>query len=244
MKIKEKRTRQKGSALVYILIAIALLAALTATFMDSSSTQTSSQNTFNTVTALNSQINFIRSAIQECVLTYPGGDTTQVSTNRPYPFNPNSSANNPATSLPWLASAAANRNVSGVRCPGNPGTSNNHAAIFGGSSGKFLPPKPNLFNDWQYYNGPDGVFFFTGTNKTDAYLATSLTKLDEQYSECEADVINNSANGTAMNLTTAGASGPNCPANTTCFRVWIIAHPQNIYPGDTDGDEATPAFCP
>ncbi len=232
-----RKKNQKGSALVYILIAIALLAALTATFMDSSSQQTTSQNTFNTVTDLNSQINFIRSSIQECVLTYPSGSATLIGTsNIPYPVNPNSTYFNLST-----LGVAANSQAGNIRCPGNPGVDNNHAVIFGGSSGKFLPPAPKLFNPWTYYNGGDGVFFYTSTNKTDAFIATALAKLDEQYSECEADVINNSASGSALNITTAGASGPNCPANSTCFRVWLIAQPSNIYVGDTDNDEAA---CP
>src|SRR5688572_18111001 len=140
-----KRKQEKGSALVYILIAIALLAALTATFMDSSSQQTSSQNTFNTVTNLNSQISFITSAVQECVLSYPQGDNALANTtNVPFPINPTST---------YLSGPAANNNVANVRCPGNPGNSNVHSVIFGGSSGKFMPPPPNLFNAWNYYNG-------------------------------------------------------------------------------------------
>ena len=229
-----RNTAQKGSALVYILIAIALLAALTATFMDSSSQQTTSQNTFNTVTDLNSQINFIRSSIQECVLTYPAGSTTLIgTTNVPYPVNPASTYFTGST-----LGVSANDQAIFLRCPGNPGVDNNHTVIFGGASGKFLPPIPKLFNAWTYYSGPDGVFFYTGTNKTDAFIATALTKLDEQYSECEADVINNSAGATAMNLTTAGATGPTCPALSTCFRVWLIAQTSNIYVGDTDTDES------
>ena len=232
------KTAQRGSALIYILIAIALLAALTATFMDSSSQQTSSQNTFNTVTELNSQINFIRSTIDECVQLYPAGENGLVgTTNVPYPINPTS------TYFTVPAAPSANNNVSNVKCPGNPGDSKLHATIFGGSSGKFMPPPPALFNPWVYYSGPDGVFFYTSTNKTDAFLASAMTKLDEQFSECEADVINNSASGSALNITTAAGSGPNCPANSTCFRVWIIAKAQNIYPGDSDGDEGV-TFCP
>lgn len=234
----KSKTSQRGSALIYILIAIALLAALTATFMDSSSQQTSSQNTFNTVTDLNSQINFIRSAIQECVLTYPDGaaDLVGVSSNPPYPINPTS------TYFSAPAAPSANNNAVNVRCPGNPqGHVKQHAVIFGGSSGKFLPPIPRLFNDWSYWNSVDGVFFFTSTNKTDAFLTTALTRLDEQFSECEADVINNSASGSALNITTSGGSGPTCPANSWCFRIWLIAQPSNIYPGDSDSDETT---CP
>ncbi len=216
---------QKGSALVYILIAIALLAALTATFMDSSSQQTSSQNTFNTVTDLNSQINFIRSSIQECVLTYPAGDTTTTLQNAPYPVNPTSAY---FTAAPCSCTVGVSNNVSFLRCPGNPGNSNNHSLIFGGTSGKFLPPAPKLFNAWSYYSGADGVFFYTSTNKTDSFLTSALAKLDDQFSECEADVITTA--GAAFTLVTDPVSGaPNCPANSSCFRVWLIAKPSNIY---------------
>jgi hypothetical protein len=234
--MKNRKTTEKGSALVYILIAIALLAALTATFMDSSSQQTTSQNTFNTVTDLNSQINFI----QECVLTFPGGDTTQISSNMPYPFNPDSGGNNPATGVAWLASAAGDKNVNGLRCPGNPGTSNNHTTIFGGASGKFLPPAPKLFQPWTYYNGTDGVFFYNSTSMSDAYLATSLQKLDDQFSECEADVIDNVGSAAALSLLSSGAA-VTCPGYSLCFRVWLISQASANFAGDTDLDEAA---CP
>ena len=140
------QTAQRGSALVYILIAIALLAALTASFMKPSSQQTTSQNTFNTITELNSQINFIRSAIQECVLTFPAGDSALVGvdSNVPYPINPSSTYFAAAPK----SGAAANNQVRNVMCPGNPGNSNDHADIFGGLSGKFFPPIVNLLEEW------------------------------------------------------------------------------------------------
>lgn len=222
---------ERGSALVYILIAIALLAALTATFMDSSSQQTSSQNAFKTMNELQAQANLIRSSIQECVLSYPAGDSGITSApNLPYPINPSSTyltAPRPVTDL-----------VSGLRCPGNPGNSANHAAIFGGTSGKFLPPAPSLFDPWLYYSGPDGVFFYTKTNKTDSFIQTALAKLDEQFSECEADVVDASAAARDMVST---ASALQCAVGYYCFRVWMIAQPANVYNGDTDSDEAA---CP
>lgn len=230
---------EKGSALIYILIAIALLAALTATFMDSSSQQTTSQNTFNTVTDLNSQVNFIRSAVQECVLTFPEVEPgLSGASNMPYPINPTSTYFTPST----LGVATTNK-VENLRCPGNPGVNTNHAVIFGGSSGKFLPPIPRLFTPWTYYNGPDGVFFFTSTTHSDSFLLNAMTKLDDQYSECEADVINNSAGG-ALNITISGGTGrPQCPANSYCFRVWMIKNATvgSPYVGDSDSDEAA---CP
>lgn len=236
------RRSEKGSALIYILIAIALLAALTATFMNSSSQQTSSQSTFNTVTDLNTQINFIRSAIQECVLTYPDGDpamTAAQAQNIPYPIHPDNAYL--AASTPAVASGS--RDVALIGCPGNPGaTANAHKRIFGGSSGKFLPPPPKLFGAWQYYNGTDGVFISIATDKTDAFLKTALAKLDDQFSECEADVVDATSGVVAMS--SDGTATP-CPLGSTCFRIRLITTPTATYLGDTDGDEGpSQANCP
>jgi type II secretory pathway pseudopilin PulG len=231
-----RKHTQRGSALVYILIAIALLAALTATFMNNSSQQTSSQNTFNTVTELNSQINFIRSAIEECVMTYPEGDQTPgyaallSSFNVPYPIYPNNAYFTGATPGP---TAAGTSFVSDLRCPGNPGDSNDHELIFGGNSGKFLPPPPKLFNPWSYYNEADGIFIVTGTTKTDAFLTTALQKLDDQFSECEADVMTG-----PFSMVTDDAFFV-CPASATCLRVWLKTSSTAVYQG---ADEL--AACP
>jgi len=230
--LKEK-TKQSGSALVYILIAIALLAALTASFMRPSSQQTTSQNTFNTITELNSQINFIRSAIQECVLTYPGGDTALIgdpSYNSPYPLNPSSAYFTPAPK----SGAAANDQVRNILCPGNPGDSNDHADIFGGRSGKFFPPPVKLFEEWEYFNNQDGVFFLTRTTKTDAFLKTAMDKLDDQYSECEMDVFDPGA-GLGNGLV---SFNPDIACNEVyCLRIWLITNDSAVYNGDADGDE-------
>lgn len=207
-------TGEKGSALIYILIAIALLAALTASFMQPASQQASSQNIVKTVSEVRSQAEFIRSGIQECALSYPGGDQFTagvVLLNNPFPINPSSS---------YLTSPDADDKVRNVRCPGNPGNSKNHADIFGGASGKFLPPAPDLFEDWVYYSGDNGVFFYTRTSKTDAFLVTALQKLDDEFSECEADVID--ASGGAVNMLSSGTT-IQCPAGNSCFRVWMIA---------------------
>jgi len=235
---------EQGSALVYILIAIALLAALTASFMKPSSQQTTSQSIFNSVTELNSQVNFVRSAIQECVLTYPSGDTGLIGTdNTPYPINPTSTylaSPTPADDADPTTNADGDL-VRHIGCPGNPGT-NDHSKIFTGTSGKFMPPPPNLFGEWEYFNGVDGVFFYTWTDKSDAFLQSAMQKLDEQYSECEADVID--ASGGDIELTsTAAVADPKCLSGNTCIRVWITTQASAVYNGDTDGEEAA-ASCP
>lgn len=226
------RQSQKGSALIYILIAIALLAALTATFMDSSSGQrTTAQETFNIVTQLNSQANFIRSAIQECVMTYPNGDSTLVGgLNVPYPLAPDDPHLGDAQPAYW-------RDAFFLRCPGNPGNSNWHAFIFGAKAGKPLPPAPNGFSPWYYESRDDGVYIVIGTNRTDEHYKTALTKLDDMFQECEADVINATASG----LPISNDGDAYCDTGYLCFRLRLITLPNAVYPGDDDGDEAS---CP
>lgn len=233
------QTRQRGSALLYILIAIALLAALTVTFMEPSSQQTSSQSGFRTGASIQGQIDVIRSAIQECVLRYPNGDLTIDNTGggtdpaarREYPINPNSSH------LP-ASLRSGDRLVRNLRCPGNnPGNpnENQHASIFGGNTGKFMPAAPELFEEWQYYNGADGVFFWIRTDRADAYLQSTLERLDERFSLCEADVI--TAGGSAVDMDSNTPNVAACPANNICFRVWMIQNPSAVF--QAGSDEAT-----
>lgn len=214
----EHKNRQHGSALVYILIAVALLAALTVAFMQPSGQQTQTQNAYKLISELQNQVGIIQSAIQECVLTYPGGDNTIDTTGSgtdpdalaPYPIKPNST---------HLTSPAADNKAKNLRCPGNPGNDSDHAAIFSGASGKFLPPAPALFGDWRYYNGRDGVFFWIATDKSDSYLSSALTKLDAEYADCEADVIDATSGVVQMETATSTVS---CASGTRCFRYWMV----------------------
>jgi hypothetical protein len=226
------RENERGSALVYILIAIALLAALTVSFMQPSGNQTSSQNVFKTVSELQSQIDFIRSAVHECFLSYPGGDITidntssashamDVGADRRYPIDPSSDHFDGAT-----IEEAANNSVKFIRCPGNPGDNINHAMIFGGGTGKFLPPPPSLFNEWRWYNGEDGIFFYISSKTSDAYIADAFDKLEENFSQCEADQIAGPSDLDGAGLTT-------CPTGSKCFRVWMVI--DNVK--GTDGPE-------
>lgn len=216
------RRGEQGSALIYILIAIALLALLTVSFMEPSSQQTGTQNTFKLVSEMKSQIDMIRSAAQECIIAYPKGDngldpdnglaprTPAINQlNQPYPLNPNSDYFQNCVSKGPDSDTA----VSHLRCPGNPADDPCHAPMFGGMTGKFLPPAPAMFEEWQWSNGADGVFFWISSDKSDAFITTALSKLDEAYSACEADVV--AASGALGN-------GISCPASSQCFRIWML----------------------
>jgi hypothetical protein len=236
----KRSAAQKGSAFVYILIAIALLAALTTSFMRPSSQQTTAQQSFKTISNLKSQLEFIRSTIQQCVLMYPDGDRGLNGTsgligtsNTPYPINPSST---------YLTSPDSDNLVKHVRCPGDPGGSTDHSDIFTGRSGKFLPPPPDLFEEWVYHNNVDGVFIYNSTDKTDAFLDTALQKLDDEFAECEADIID-ATSGDIELTSTANAADPKCLDGSKCFRLWLVTQPSATYNGDTDGEEAA-ASCP
>ena len=209
---------QRGSALIYILIAIALLAALTAVFMQPASQQTRTQNSFKLAAELNGQAQMIRASIQDCILQYPEGDNgipsnTNGGYHANYPLEPDS------TYLP-VGLRATDKNVANIRCPGNnPGgaSQNQHANMFGGSTGRFMPAVPALFNPWTYRNGTGlsvngqtvtGVYFQITTGSTDAYLAEAMQKVDAGFTACETDFI-------------AGDGTNGCPAATQCLRVWV-----------------------
>jgi hypothetical protein len=82
-----------------------------------------------------------------------------------------------------------------------------------------LPPPPNLFSDWRWYNGTDGVFFWIETTATDAFIDTVLEKLNEDYGVCEVDTID--ATGGAEFLDEDATVS--CPDGGKCLRVWIVA---------------------
>ncbi|GEM_PF-417375 len=213
-----RRGGEKGGALVYILIAIALLAALTASFIEPTSQQSRSQNAFRLTAEMNGQVQFIRSAIQDCIILYPTGDstvnsvtTTDSGYHAPYPVKPTSTHFTGST-----LGVSANDNAEHLRCPGNPGGSKNHTPIFGGASGRFMPPPPSLMDSWTYFNGSatvqgeavNGVYIKITTTKTDPFIAESMTKLAGKFSDCEADyVVGNNTNG--------------CATGQQCFRVWV-----------------------
>lgn len=224
---RDARVNERGSALVYILIAIALLAALTLSFMEPSGQQTQSQNTFKTISEIESQAEYIRTAIQECVILYdkgditinnpPSGPVTDSGANIKFPIKPKSAH---FDGLPAADDADDYNYVEYLRCPGNPknaGVPNNHKRIFTAETGKFLPPPPPLFEKWEYYNGDDGIFFWTHTTKSDSYLQTALTKLEEKFGKCEADTVSTAS--TAFDMSSDGAV--ECPANALCFRIWM-----------------------
>lgn len=193
---------QRGSVLLYIFIAVGLLAALTYAFIGDSRDGMSTQNAVKTAQELYAQTNLIRSAIIECTLLYPGGggdldaNGTINSTdnpNNPYPINP-SSALNPE-------GAQADDSVKYISCTGAPSGKRN---LFQGTNnqGRILPPPPDGFSDWVYVNDTNGVRIKITAPNTASGTAT-LDRLMEKFATCQADLDYGS-----------------CGAR--CFTAWIL----------------------
>ena len=227
------RASQFGGALIYILIAIALLAALTTTFTQKGGQSTQTQNTFKLATEINSQSRIIRSGIQDCVLRFPQGDSdiTETGYIAPYPLNPTSTE---------FSSPASTDAVSLIACPGTSSAASSvddHQAVFGGSLASFLPTQPDLMEPWTYFNGNatggsqiqgmsfSGVFYQIQSDKSDPFIAEAFTKVDELHSACEVDY-------------TVGTGSNGCSSGVQCLRFWIIRRS-----GGPTGD-SSPNPCP
>lgn len=192
----------EGSVLFYILIAIALLAALTFSMVKDSRQGTSTQVSYKSAEELYVQVNSIRSAIAECALEYPGGGgdldgdgtieaTADDNPNNPYPVNP-THLNNPH-------GVAADDTVRNLSCTGAPA---GKANIFQGANnkGRLLPPPPQDFAEWTYINDANGVriqIIGSGSAAPD-----TLSRLMAKFSACQAD----------LDYGSCGA---------TCFTAWV-----------------------
>ena len=227
-----RASSQRGGALIYILIAIALLAALTTTFVQPGGQSSRTQNAFQLASTINSQSRVIRSALQDCILRYPQGNTAIAETGyvHPYPLNPNSED---ATYTAFDNGDPGTFVVSDLRCPGA-----NYAQLFGGSGQftSYLPPAPDLMEPWTYFNGGsgvpanvvdvfgldmDGVYYQIQSDKSDPFIAEAFQKIDDLASACEIDY-------------TVGDGTNGCENGYQCLRFWVIRG---------DDTEATPG-CP
>lgn len=212
---------EKGNALLYVFLAIGLLAALTYAYVKDSHENYASQSSVSIAESLYSQINMIKSAVMECVAEYPGGggdmssDGTIDATdnpNNPYPLNPSNAYNlkaspggctttsNATGCIPQ--ESPANDYVSDLYCIGAPAGA---AAMFNGSSnqGRYLPPPPNGFTQWVYKNdatfGGAGGVYIQITGPGDAASSIALTRLLGQFTSKQASLSGNTFTAWILN---------------------------------------------
>lgn len=192
----------RGSVLFYILMAVALIGALSFVVMEDSDSTVSTQVAQNTASELYAQANLIRAAVTECVLEFPGGGgdldgdndiDAADNANTPYPLEPNDALN--------PGGAAGNDQVRNLKCLMSSSTARN---MFqgAGNRGQLLPPPPSGYTEWTYFNTvADGV----GMEITAPLSAThldALTRFMRKFSSCQA----------ALDYGSCGV---------TCLTVWI-----------------------
>lgn len=206
----------RGNVLFYILIAIALMGALTYSFAKDSRTNLTTQMGHKASEELYIQASLIRAAILECSIQYPqgGGDMdnngvvdASDNPNNPYPINPSSALilRAPAgctttSNATGCVSAAANDQARNMVCVGAP---IGQANIFQGANnkGRFLPPPPSGFGEWEYLNDTNGVRIRI-TAGASAIGSDALARLQAKFANCQADV-------------NYGACG------TGCMTIWV-----------------------
>ena len=181
-------TCQQGSAIIYVFVAIGLLAALTYSFVKDSGQSVVAQSAHRTSEDLYIQASTIRAAIVECAVQYPNGggdmdgdgdiDSTD-NPNNPYPVLP-TYANNPH-------GVAADNTVRNLSCTGAPAA---EANIFQGTNnkGRFLPPATSGFGEWVYGNDADGVYIRVTATAASAITVNALDRVMARFSACQADL--------------------------------------------------------
>lgn len=198
------RARQSGSVLVYVFVAIGLLAALTYSFTKDSRSGVAAHTANRVAQELYVQANLIRSAILECTLSYPGGGgdldgdadiDADDNPNTPYPLQPDNAL------VPDPPGPVAGNAVHDVVCLKSSTETEN---IFQGvnNRGRFLPLPPAGFGAWTYTShATDGVYVeIETTGVASATEAQALDRLVNKFAACQASV--------------------SCGATCT-FRVWV-----------------------
>lgn len=184
-----RRGREKGSVLFYIFLAVGLLAALTFSFVNSSTENTTTQNAYRAAEELYGQSTLIRAAILECTIQYPGGggdidgDTdidADDNPNSPYPVEP-TMVDNPH-------GVAGDDTVANLTCTGAP---TGEEVMFGANTlgkSRFLPPPVSGFGDWVYHNDATGVYITVTASGSSAATLNALSRIESKFAACEADV--------------------------------------------------------
>ncbi|MBU6474709.1 MAG: hypothetical protein KGQ70_01975 [Alphaproteobacteria bacterium] len=183
--------------MLYVLLAVGLLAALTYYFAQDSNENYAAQDAIHISEELYAQINMIKAAVVECSLEYPNGGPyvggVSENSNNPFPINPSSAnvtqevAGCTATSnAPNCIAAFGNDDVSNLSCPG---AGIGYEMLFSGANnqGRYLPPMPAGFTDWFYGNDATGVYITTTTTApSDPASIDALDRLMGKFTSTQA----------------------------------------------------------
>ena len=213
-----KASRQKGSILIYILIAIFLTGLLVAAMTQGTKKSASSEQVNEMMLYIMQDIKTIHSAVTECVQDYSADVTSGANPNIPFPLY---CANN-ACALGGMTSAGAGVAVTLMGCPGAPSTQN---LMFNTNTGhtfnsfKVLGDTTNYTTTY-FSNATDGVYLRITRAVSDPVWTEVISRLTTKYSQCSSIVESINPDPTGFNCSGGcfyyfilrKASGPVFPA--------------------------------
>lgn len=209
----KQHNAERGSVIVYILIAIFLTGLLVATMTTGAKKSATSQQLDEAVLYLQADIKTLQSAVTECVMSYPkpvdvdGNGTADAADdpNQPFPLYCADGACAQAT----MTGGGSGADITSVGCPGAP---NGQRPLF--SSGAF-----KLLGDTSKYNATfltdatEGVYLRITRAVSDPLWTEAIARLDEKYSKCTAAAVTDNPD----------PLGFDCSGG--CFYYWILRQP-------------------
>ena len=162
----QHNSRAGFGVILYVLLAIVMLATITGAIAVSSNQGNDNARTTGAGSELITQTNYIASAIRDCFINFGTSDTGDEQ-NQGYPGS---------STAGGVSNAAANT----LNCPGS------GQDIFG--TDWFYPRDINFLGDWQYSsNGTDGVYIsITLTDNTNVFRKNITGHAAIQFSAGEA----------------------------------------------------------
>ena len=211
-------SRQKGSVVIYILIAIFLTGLLIAAMTQGSKKSASSGQLDQMALFGLADIKTIQSAITECAQTYPSptdvdGDGDKDATDNPNPPFPLYCAN-AACALATMTSGAAGVDITLAGCPG---AGAGQKVVFNRNAGNNF----KLLGDTATYttkyftDATEGTYIRITRATSDPLWTEAISRLDDKFSECSAAAV--TAAGTCAN---------------GCFYYWIVRRATSVLGGE------------
>ncbi|MBU6475776.1 MAG: hypothetical protein KGL10_01790 [Alphaproteobacteria bacterium] len=209
--------RQRGSIIIYILIAI-FLAGLLVEMMTQGATKSASSSQIDAIVMeLQGDIKTIHAAVDECAVTYQTPLTgTPGNPNQPFPMYCANSGCALSTMTSDGTSSITGTTLPLVGCPGAPA---GEKLVFPNAVAENL----KLLDDTSNYN----VTYITDTNDgillritrvgTDPLWSEAITRLAGKFSACAAKVV--TANPDALNYNCSGG----------CLYYWILRKPSTVF---------------
>lgn len=219
---------QKGSILVYILIAIFLTGMLIASMTQGAKKSASSEQVNEMMMYLQADIRTIQANISECVVSYqnncPPGSTTSTCPSQ-YTAQDSGNYNVPFPTPSTLLATGSGTALASIICPRAPTAAQTIFTDSISQSLRLLQDTSN-YTVTYYNNSTDGVYLRITRVPTDPLWTEVLNRLPSKYQSCS----------TAVENTSSDPTGFNCAAVGGCFYFFIL-HP---------GSAGSPVFgaCP